>query len=481
MQALGRLASMGRAGARKALRWRKGAFLALALLFAAASIPALLSGLPARAATTGEAPQHVAVVLEVKGAIGPAMSEYLHRGLETAAKRDAALVILRMDTPGGLATSMREIIQDILASPVPVVTYVSPSGARAASAGTYILYASQLAAMAPGTNLGAATPVSLGGGSQPLPGGGPDEAEKPGQDEAAPANAETAKAVNDAVAYIRGLAALRGRNADWAEQAVRKAASLPATEALKQGVIEIVAPDLHSLLSQADGRRVEVAGKPVTLETKGLAVETVSPDWRTRLLGVITDPNIAYILLLVGLGGLVFEAAAPGAIFPGTIGAIALLTGLFALNLLPVSYAGVGLLLLGIGLLVTEAFVPSFGVLGIGGAAAFVLGSIFLFDTDAPGFTLSLPVIATATVVVAVLLAVVLAAVVRAHRRRVVSGEPAMIGASGEVLTWSGRHGQVHIYGERWRARSATSLAAGDPVRVTGRNGLTLTVESDTK
>lgn len=418
------------------------------------------------------------MVLDIKGAIGPATAEYLHHGIKTAVARGAALVILRMDTPGGLDTSMREIVQDILASPVPIVTYVSPGGARAASAGTYILYASHLAAMAPGTNLGAATPVSLGGGPQPLPNGS-DKAKTAGKDDASPSDAHTAKAVNDAVAYIRGLAELRGRNADWAEKAVRQAASLPANDALRQRVIEIVTPDLDSLLAQADGRSVQLGGRSVTLQTRGLDTVMVEPGWRTRLLGVITNPNIAYILLLVGIGGLILEATTPGAIFPGTVGAIALVIGLFALNLLPVNYAGVGLLLLGIGLLAAEAFVPSFGVLGLGGTTAFALGSVFLFDTNVPDFTLSLPVIFTATVVVVVVLAILLAAVVRAHRRRVVTGASAMIGATGEVLTWYGGRGHVQIQGERWQASSTAPLMPGDLVRVTDRTGLALTVEPE--
>lgn len=456
-------------------RHQRMALLALATLamgFAAAM--AIVS------AANGATPPRTAVLLDVKGAIGPATAEYLHRGLDAAAQRKAALVILRMDTPGGLDTSMREMIQDILASPVPVITYVAPGGARAASAGTYILYASALAAMAPGTNLGAATPVSLGGGSTPLPGA--DKTKGSGQQgRGVPADAETSKVVNDAVAYIRGLAALHGRNANWAEQAVRQAASLPATEALAHGVIDIIAPDLDSLLAQANGRHVQVAGKNVTLDTAGIAIEMVEPGWRTQLLAVITNPNIAYILLLVGIGGLVLEATTPGTIFPGTLGAIALFIGLFGLNLLPVNYAGAGLLLLGIGLLAAEAFVPTFGVLAIGGASAFALGSVFLFKTDAPGFTLSWSVILVATAVVAALFAVLLAAVVRAHRRRVVSGEPAMIGMTGVVLAWSGEQGQIHVRGERWEARASAPLAAGESVRVTGRDGLTLTVEPETK
>jgi membrane-bound serine protease (ClpP class) len=415
-----------------------------------------------------------AIVLDIEGAIGPATTEHLRQGFEAAAERDAALMILRIDTPGGLGSSMREIIQDILASPIPVITYVSPSGARAASAGTYILYASHLAVMAPGTNLGAATPISLGRGSQPLDGDSAEESE--GDEAQVPADASTAKAVNDAVAYIQGLAEIQGRNADWAEEAVRQAASLSAAGALDAEVIEIIATDLDDLLAQADGRNVQLGGQAVTLQTSGLQIVTMEPDWRARVLSVITNPNIAYILLLIGVYGVIFEVISPGAIFPGVIGATALLVGLFALNLLPINYAGAGLLLLGIALMAGEAFVPSFGALGIGGAVAFALGSLFMFD-EVPGFELSLSVVLTATAASVALLAIMLAAVVRAHRRKVVSGEPAMIGSTGEVLSWSGERGQIHVHGERWQARSAEPLAPGERVRVTAREELTLMVE----
>jgi membrane-bound serine protease (ClpP class) len=403
-----------------------------------------------------------ALVLDVQGGIGPATAGYLRHALEAAATENAALIVLRIDTPGGLSSAMRDIIQDMLASPVPVVAYVAPSGARAASAGTYILYASHLAAMAPGTNLGAATPVQLGGGGEPAEDGKPDP--------------ETAKAVNDAVAYIRGLAELSGRNADWAEAAVREAASLTASAALERHVIEIVATDLDDLLAQANGRTVRLNGRDVTLHTKGLAVREVEPGWRVRLLAAITDPNVAYILLLVGIYGIIFEFFAPGTALPGTAGAIALLVGLFALNLLPIDLAGTGLVLLGIALMVAEAFAPSFGALGIGGAIAFALGSLFMFE-DVPGFSLSLPVVLTATAASLALFGVMLTAVVRAHRRRTVSGDAVLLGAPGRVLSWSVGEGQVHVHGERWQARAAVPLAPGARIRVVGRDRLVLHVE----
>lgn len=478
---------LNRSGKLSVWNWASQASPTLAMRAAKAFVVAVLFALGFSAGVLGQQQESAgrsAILLDVEGAIGPATTDYLRKGFEAAADRDAALIILRMDTPGGLDSAMRDIIRGILASPIPVVTYVAPSGARAASAGTYILYASQLAAMAPSTNLGAATPVQLGGGSQPLGGGDTDDDDKDSEDgeggDATPStDAPMAKAVNDAVAYIRGLAQLHDRNADWAEQAVRKAASLSAGVALERDVIEIIAIDLQDLLAQADGRTVRLGGGMVTLETGGLEIVTMGPDWRARFLGVITNPNIAYVLMLIGIYGIIFEMISPGTIFPGVIGAIALIIGLFALNLLPINYAGAGLVLLGIALMVGEAFAPSFGVLGIGGAIAFALGSLFMFD-DVPGFELSLSVVLTATAASAALLAVMLAAVVRAHRRKVVSGEPAMIGSTGEVLMWSGVTGQVHLHGERWQARSDQPIATGECVRVIGRDNLVLVVEPET-
>ena len=416
-----------------------------------------------------------AVVLQVEGGIGPATTEYLRWGFSEARQRDAALVILRMDTPGGLDSAMRDIIRDILASPVPVATYVSPNGARAASAGTYILYASHIAAMAPSTHLGAATPVQLGGRGQPLGGSDePKEGKRP-----PPADAGTAKAVNDAVAYIRGLAGLRGRNADWAEKAVREAASLPAVDAVTHDVADFIATDLRDLLAKADGRLVRIGEREIQLATAGLTLVPMEPKWRMRFLAAITNPNVAYILLLVGLYGIIFEFINPGAVFPGVIGAVCLLVGAFALNLLPINYAGVGLLLLGIALMAAEAFVPSFGVLGLGGAAAFVLGSIFLFDRDVPGFELSWPVVAAATAVSAGFLVIAIAAAVRAHRGSVVTGDKGLLGSVGEVLDWDGSKGHVQVHGERWAARSQTSLAPRQKIRVVARERLALVVRPD--
>jgi membrane-bound serine protease (ClpP class) len=432
----------------------------------------LLAFTPLAALAEGEGGGRVAVLVEIDGAIGPATSEYVRDSFERARERGAQLIIVRLDTPGGLDSAMREIIREILRSPVPVVSFVSPAGARAASAGTYILYASHLAAMAPSTHLGAATPIALGGGFRPQGG------EKKGEASRDPAEA---KAINDAAAYIRGLAELRGRDSVFAERAVREAATLTAAEAHAQHVVEIIAADLQDLLRKVNGRVVRLGDREIRLDTKGLVIETARPDWRTRVLATITDPTIAYVLLLIGLYGLLFEALNPGAVAPGVIGGICLLVGLYALNLLPVNFAGVALLLLGIALMSAEAFVPSFGVLGLGGITAFALGSLFLFQ-DVPGFSVSLPVIALAAFASLAFLAVALAVGIRSQQRAVVTGEAVLLGSEGTVLTWLGDEGrgEVRVLGERWHARSAASLVPGQNVRIVRRKNLTLFVEPET-
>ncbi len=442
-------------------------------LFAAAALTLLSCTASAQNAPAAGA----AVVLDVTGGIGPASAEYVHNGLAEAEKRHAKVIVLRMDTPGGLASSMRAIIHDILASPIPVIGYVAPAGARAASAGTYMMYASHLAAMAPSTHLGAATPVQIGGGG--LLGGGGEKKKDDKKSATAPTTTEQAKVLNDAIAYIRSLAQLRGRNAQWAEQAVREAATLTAAEAKDKHVIDIVADDLADLLRQADGRIVKVNGHDVTLKTAGLKTVSIEPNWRSEFLNIITNPNIAYLLLLAGIYGILFEFFSPGAYFPGVLGGIALLIGLYALNLLPVNYAGAGLLLLGMAMMTAEAFVPSFGALGVGGIAAFVIGSLFLFDTDVPGFQVSWEVIATAAVVSAAFLAIALAAVMRAHRRTVVIGDAALVGREARVLSWNGEEGDVQVLGERWSARSNAKLTPGQRARVVARRDLTLFIEPE--
>jgi membrane-bound serine protease (ClpP class) len=436
----------------------------LAALFAALIAAAvLLPNTPALAER--------AIVLEIDGAIGPPVADYIARALSPARTNDARLIILRMNTPGGLDTSMRRIVSAILASPVPVATYVAPNGARAASAGTYIAYASPIAAMAPGTNIGAATPVQLGG--NPL---FPSDQKAKDEKKSAEPDTETRKIVNDAVAYIRSLAAVSGRNADWAVEAVRSAASLPASEALSLHVIDVIADDVPDLLRKIDGREVTVAGKPQRLATAGLDIVTQPPDWRTELLMLVTNPNVAFILMLLGVYGLIFEFLSPGAVAPGLIGAISLIVALYALAFMPINYAGAGLVMLGVALMIAEVHIGAFGALGVGGIAAFVIGALLMFPAEVPGFTLSGGVIAGTALGSAALLLLALAAVLR-RRRPVVTGNEALIGAEGETVSWQDGEGRVRVRGEIWLARAAAPLAAGSRVKIVGREGLVLRVE----
>ncbi len=414
-----------------------------------------------------------AVVFTVEGVIGPAVGDYLKRGLKQAQDANAELIIIQLDTPGGLDTSMRDIIREIIASPVPVVTWVTPSGARAASAGTYILYASHVAAMAPATNLGAATPVQIAG----FPGGG--EQEEDGKSGGSEPTAMEKKIINDAVAYIRGLAQMRGRNADWAELAVREGVSLSAREALEMNVIDVIAENLSELLTAIDGREVDALGMTRTLSTAQIQVRHQEPDWRSRLLATITDPNIAYILMLIGIYGLIYEFANPGMVFPGVVGAISLLLALFAFQVLPINYAGLALMLLGIVFMIAEVFLPSFGALGIGGVIAFVIGSIMLLDTGIPGYGVSVPLIALFAATSAIFFMFILGMLVKSRKRPVVSGAEEMIGALGEALEDFTGAGRVRVHSEQWNARSDTPLRRGDRVRVVAMDGLSLVVRPD--
>lgn len=465
-----------KAGARTGSILRRALFRTLGVLCLFGGMLGFVLGDTAPGAdSTARAP---AILLEIDGPIGPATDDYIRRSLNEAVEREAPVVVIRVDTPGGLDTSMRSIISRILESSVPIAVYVAPEGARAASAGTYILYAAHVAAMAPATSVGAATPVQIGG----APGGLPserEEDEEEGETEAEPHNAMERKIVNDAVAYIRGLAELRARNADWAEEAVRQGVSVTSSEALELGVIDFRVQDLDALLGEMEGRTVQVRREDHVLSTQGLEVEAIEPDWRARLLAVLSNPNVAYILMLLGIYGLIMEFANPGTLIPGIAGAISLLIGLFALHLLPINYAGLALIFLGMALMVAEAFAPSFGALGIGGAIAFILGSIILFDTDFPGFELHLSVIISFAAVSAVVFIFVLAMALKAWRRPVVSGRESLTGRAATALSDFDDEGRVSVFGESWKARATAPVRKGERVRVTAVEGLVLTVKPE--
>jgi membrane-bound serine protease (ClpP class) len=449
--------------------------------------PLLLALLLALVPAAPAAAQGKAALIHVRDAIGPATSGYFEKAHRRALESGASLVVVQIDTPGGLDSAMRDIIKVILGSPVPVACFVAPGGARAASAGTYILYACHVAAMAPATNLGAATPVPVGG-TAPLPGmpdkpdadKGKDQDKDPGPAKP-PQDAMQAKVVNDAVAYIRSLAEKRGRNADWAERAVREGASLSADRALEQKVIDLVADDVDDLLRKIDGRTVATTTGELTLKTAGIAVESIEPDWRMKFLGIITNPTVAYVLLLIGIYGLLLEGYHPGAILPGTVGAICLLLALFAFQVLPVNYVGLALILLGVVLMIAEAFAPSFGVMGVGGLVAFVFGSIMLMDIEVPGYGVNRGIIFGIATGGAGVLAGTLYLLWRARRAPVTTGDRTLLDHTLEVLEADGLEGWGWVAGERWKFRSTAPIRAGDRVRVTAIDGLTLVVEPGQK
>lgn len=406
-----------------------------------------------------------AALLKIQGEIGPATQDYFKHNLNKAITENARLIILQIDTPGGLSTSMRGIIKNILASPIPIIAYVAPSGARAASAGTYILYASHIAAMAPGTNLGAATPVQMGGNSTPLH--QKTKNSKP--------DIET-KTTNDARAYIRSLAQLRGRNEAWAERAVTEAASLSAQEALKMNVINFMAADIPELLQKINGMKIQVNKQIQSIDSKDLPVKFFKPGWRTQFLSIITNPSIAYVLLLVGFYGLVFEFSNPGMIAPGVIGGICLFVGMYALQLLPINYAGLALIVLGLSLLIAEIFMPTVGILGIGGIISFAIGSIMLMKTDAIGFTLPLQLILGVTITTGLFFLLMIQLAWRGRQKPIVSGTITLVGKAGVIIKEK-RNTWVKIDGEYWKAQSTLPLHDGQPVIVKSVSGLALTVE----
>jgi membrane-bound serine protease (ClpP class) len=460
---------------REAVMFLRGVALVLALLGST-----LLSWVghaqpePDKAPPMRAAPPPVLVV-DIKGAIGVGTGHLLEEVLARARNERAGLVVLRLDTPGGLVSATRDVIGAILASPVPVVVFVGPSGARAASAGTYIAYASHVAAMAPGTHLGAATPVQMG--APPAPAPQPHrEGDKPGTDQA---GAMERKVLNDAVAYLRSLAQLRGRNGDWAEKAVRDGATLTAEEAAREKVVDLLAGNVGDLLDRLDGRTVRTTDGERVLATRHARVIEIEPGWKSRVLAVVTDPNIAFILLMIGVYGIIFEFWHPGLAGPGIVGAICLLVGLMALSVLPLNLAGLGLLALGIGMMAAEAFTPGIGVLGLGGVVAFILGGLFLFDPAGADvdFAVAWPVVIGAAITNALLFVGLLGMILRVRRRKVVTGAEQMIGLEGRVIDWENGHGRIRVHGEVWSARAPAPLAPGAPVRVDRRDGLTLHVE----
>ncbi len=398
-------------------------------------------------------------VAELDGVISPASSSYLVRVVDIAEKEEAVCLIFKLDTPGGLDISMREITEKILNAEIPVVVYVAPKGARAASAGVFILYASHVAAMAPGTNVGAAHPVSMGGEKMD--------------------SVMVKKVTNDAVAYLKALAKERERNEEWAEQAVRESASVDAETALDLGVCDLMAEDVSDLIAKLDGRKVEVNRREVTLHTEGRQVKKLKMTLRERLLLLLTNPNIAYVLLLLGIYGLFFELQNPGMIFPGVVGAICLILGFYSLHVLPVNYAGLALIILSAVLFILEIYMTSQGLLTIGGIFALVFGSLILFESDVPYLRVSWEVIMLVVIIVAGFVIFLLSLGVRAQFRKKTTGSEGIIGEVGTAKTdIKPEGGTVYVHGEFWNAISERTIKKGQEVRVVAVKNMILTVES---
>jgi membrane-bound serine protease (ClpP class) len=412
------------------------------------------------------------VEMEIEGGIGVATADYVTSGIEHAEKTGASLIIISMDTPGGLDKSMRDIVQAILTSRVPVATYVHPAGARADSAGTYILLASHIAAMTPTTHLGAATPVQMSGDDatpEPVEDGAAEDDQPTG-------TAMERKILNDAIAYIRGLAERHDRNADWAEDAVVSAATLTASEALEMNVIEFIAEDREDLLAQVNGHEVRINSQTVVLDTSSVVVEQYEPDWRIKILSTIANPEIVLLLGMIGIYGLIYEASNPGAILPGVVGIICLLLAAYALQVLPVNYAGLALIIVGVALMTAEAFAPSFGALGIGGIAAFIFGAIMMFDSGVPGFGISITFVVTLAAVAALFLIWLMTFIIKLRRRGAVSGAESIVGGIGTATQDFTGDGKIWLEGESWAARSTVPVSKDQQVIVTAMDGLTLVI-----
>ncbi|MYD45092.1 MAG: nodulation protein NfeD [Gammaproteobacteria bacterium] len=422
-------------------------------------------------------------VLTIEGAIGPATSHHITKALKKAADDNIELVVIKLDTPGGLVDSLRVIVQDILSSPIPVCTYVAPNGARAASAGTYLSYASHISAMCPVSNIGSSTPVTMGSSPNNVPGmpGTPESPDESDETDDTPENGASAmdrKILEDSVAYIKSLAELRGRNVEWAEKTVREAANLTASEALELNVTDYIAEDVRHLLEQIHGATIEnVNGNTVVLDTADALVVEIETDWVYEFLKIITNPNVAYLLLIVGINAIIIELYNPGLGGAGILGIICLVLGAYALHLLPLNYAGLALLVVGVILFIAEAITPSYGIFGLGGIVSFIAGSLLLYDTDIPAFQISFAVVGAISTVTALLLIFVIRTALKQRKKGPVSGLDGLIGKQARVLADFTDEGRVFAEGEAWNATADVPLARNDKVIVRDIDGLTLKVE----